>query len=155
MGLLLQAARERSNTLGRIVVGFIGIGWSLMTYLVVPVLVSRNLGPVDAIKESASILKRTWGEQIVGTAGVGFVFTLLHIGWTLLMVPCFILAGMSGLSWLMIPLAVVAVAGYLTLTLLGATLSGIYSAALYRFATTGRSAMFEQDLLEGAFRRDA
>ena len=155
VGLLLQTAKERSNTLGRIVIGFIGVGWNLITFLVVPVLVTQKVGPIDAIKESAAILKRTWGEQIVGNVGVGFVFGLFHLAWSILVVPAIIFAGMSGNPWLIVPVIAVGVIGYLVLSLLGATLSGIYSAALYRFATTGQSALFEQDLLEGAFRRQA
>ncbi len=153
VGLILQGARERSNGLGSMVVGMLGVGWNLVTFLVVPVLVTHNVGPIDAIKESARILKQTWGEQIVGNAGVGFVFGFFHVLWTIIVVPSIIFAAMSGNPWLIVPVIVVGVLGYLTLALIGATLSGIYSAALYRFATSGQSALFDQRLLEGAFRQ--
>ena len=32
---------------------------------------------MEAIKRSANLLKKTWGEQIVGNFGVGIVFGLL------------------------------------------------------------------------------
>ncbi len=153
VGLILQAARERSNGLGRLVVGFLGVGWNLVTFLVVPVLVTHNLGPIDAIKESAAILKRTWGEQIVGNAGVGFVFGAFHVLWTIALVPTLIFAGMAGGAWLIVLVIAIGVLGYLTLALIGAALSGIYSAALYRFATSGQSELFDNNLLEGAFHR--
>jgi hypothetical protein len=40
----------------------LGAGWTVATYLVVPVLVARDVGPVEAVKESALILKRTWAK---------------------------------------------------------------------------------------------
>ena len=53
VGMILKAARERAGWLGSLVVGMIGIAWNLATFLVVPVLVTRDLGPIDALKESA------------------------------------------------------------------------------------------------------
>lgn len=151
VGLVLQVVKERSNTLGSIVTSIVGVAWSVMTFLVVPVLVTRDISPVGAIKESASILKKTWGEQIVGNSGVGLAFTMFHILWTILMIPCFILAASSGIGVAIAAVVVVAVLGYLSLALLGATLSGIYSAALYRFAITGESTVFEEGRLQRAF----
>lgn len=153
VGMLLRAAKEKSGSFGKLVIGLLGVGWSLITYLVVPVLVTQKIGPVDAIKESATILKRTWGEQIVGNAGVGFVFMMFHILWTVVFIPSIILTATTGNPWLIGTVVAVGVLGYLTIALLGATLGGIYSAALYRYATTGQTALFETKLLEGAFRQ--
>ena len=55
----------------------IGFAWSVATFLVVPVLVVEKVGPLDAIKRSASLLRKTWGEQLVGNFGIGLVFGLL------------------------------------------------------------------------------
>lgn len=151
VGLVLQAVKERSNTLGSIITSLVGVAWSVMTFLVVPVLVTRDVGPIGAIQESARILKKTWGEQIVGNSGVGLAFTMFHILWTILMVPCFFFAAGSGIGVAVPIVVVVAVLGYLTLALLGATLSGIYSAALYRFAVSGESTVFDEGRLQHAF----
>ena len=56
-----------------------GLGWSLATFLVVPVLVAEGLGPIDAVRRSSQLLKRTWGEQIAGNVGVGAVFFLAFV----------------------------------------------------------------------------
>ena len=53
VGMILRAIQERVGFLGKIVTGIIGAGWTLATSMVVPVLVSRDVGPVDAVKESA------------------------------------------------------------------------------------------------------
>jgi hypothetical protein len=36
-----------------------------------PVLAVEEIGPIEAVKRSASLLKRTWGEQIAGNLGDG------------------------------------------------------------------------------------
>ena len=52
VGLFLRALEERVRWLGRIVVGLIGLAWTLATFLVVPVLVARDLGPIGAVKRA-------------------------------------------------------------------------------------------------------
>ena len=76
VGIILQALSKR-GTLANIVRSLVGMAWNLATYLVVPVLVVENVGPIEAIKRSANLLRRTWGEQVVGGAGMGLVFFLL------------------------------------------------------------------------------
>ncbi len=71
VGLLLRAIEERVGWLGRIVVKLIGVAWALATFLVVPVLVTRDVGPIDAVKESAALLRETWGENLIGNRRPG------------------------------------------------------------------------------------
>ena len=77
VGMILRAVQERAGFLGRLVAGFLGVAWTLASFLVVPVLVSRDIGPVDAVKESAALLRKTWGENLIGQGGVGLVFFLV------------------------------------------------------------------------------
>jgi len=137
VGMVLRIIQERVGLVGRIVVGLIGMGWNLATYLVVPVLVTRDVGPVDAIKESASIFKETWGENVVGQIGLGaafgFIFVLVFIASAFIIIVA-AMAHSAFLIALAITLAIVAIA---VTGLVQAALGGIYSAALYRYATTG------------------
>src|SRR5204863_6096003 len=77
VGMVLRAIAERSGIIGQIVIGIIGFAWSVATFLVVPVLTVENLGPVAALKRSAELLKKTWGEQLIGNVGIGVIFGLL------------------------------------------------------------------------------
>ena len=151
VGVILRTARERAGGLGKLVVGLVGMAWSLATFLVVPVLVTRNVGPIEAVKESATILKRTWGEQIAGNVGIGFVFGLLFVGLTIVAVPTVIFAFTTGQTGLIAAVVVLFVLAYILLALVNATLSGIYSAALYRFAIEGDAGRFDDALLRRAF----
>ena len=65
---------------GGLLVAWIGVGWAIATFLVVPVLAARDIGPIEAIKESASLLRRTWGENLIGQAGLGLAFGLIFVG---------------------------------------------------------------------------
>jgi len=95
------------------------------------------VGPVDAIKESASIFKETWGENVVGQIGLGaafgFIFVLVFIASAFIIIVA-AMAHSAFLIALAITLAIVAIA---VTGLVQAALGGIYSAALYRYATTG------------------
>jgi hypothetical protein len=152
VGLVLRAIEERVGVLGRIVVGLIGVSWTLTTYMTVPVLVTRDVGAIDAVKESAHLFKKTWGEQVVGNAGIGLASFLLFALMTATAVPLIMLAASIN-GALVLPLVVSFAGGYFFLVLVTTALKGIYSAALYRFATTGGAGEhFDAALMEQAFR---
>lgn len=153
VGMILRAIEERAGIVGRWVAGLIGVAWTVATFLTVPVLVAQDVGPVDAVRESARLLKKTWGENLIGGGGLGLAFGLVQF---------VVIALGVGLMMLVIPtksgVAIVAAGGLLVavvlvLALIHAALSGIYSAALYRYAIGHQGTHgFEPALLEAAFR---
>jgi hypothetical protein len=152
VGMVLRAIAERVGFLGRIVTGLLGAGWTIATFLVVPVLVARDVGPVDAVKESALILKRTWGENLVGQAGLGVAFALVQFLVVVLGVALVLAAANSGSAILIVLTLVLAIGAVLLSILVHGALSGIYAAALYRFATQdGASQGFDTNALRSAF----
>jgi hypothetical protein len=153
VGTLLRLIAERVGILGRIVISLIGLAWSVATALVVPVLAAENVGPIEAIGRSVELIKKAWGEDIIGAAGFGIVFGLISVvtivcGGMLALVAFG--AHRLTLGVLLMVLVILAVG---LLALAQATLHGIYSAALYRYAR-GDSAQggIDKHLLEGAFR---
>lgn len=151
VGMILRAISERSGLIGRLVVGLVGMAWTLATYLSVPVLVSQDVGPIDAVKESAALFKRTWGEQVVGNFGIGAAVMLMGLSWTAVSAGL-IWFGASVLPAALIPAIAIAVLGYVFLWLFSAALQGVYTAALYRYATHGEVGFFDQGIMGGAFR---
>lgn len=154
VGMVLRLISERSGLIGQIVTGLIGFAWSVATFLVVPVLVTEDIGPIDAVKRSSELLKKTWGEQLTGTFGIGMVFGLLAFGIMIVIgVPLFAL-GASSESPAMFLLAIVIIALLLmALGLISSTLNGIYQAALYRYAVDGEmGGFFDPELIQGAFK---
>jgi hypothetical protein len=152
VGLVLRVIAERVGFLGRIITSLLGAGWTVATYLVVPVLVARDVGPVQAVKESALILKRTWGENLVGQAGLGVAFALIQFVVVLLGVALVGTAMVGGSAILIVFSLMLTIGCVLLSILVHGALSGIYAAALYRFATqSGDSQGFAPDALRGAF----
>lgn len=151
VGMVLRFIAERAGFLGRIVTGFIGLAWTLTTYLTVPILVTKDIGPVDAVKESIGIFKRTWGEQVIGNFGMGWAVTLMAISWTIACGLLLFLMAPGGVMFV-VPLLGVMVLGYIFLALFASALNGIYTAALYRYAITGESGYFDANIMGNAFR---
>ena len=152
VGLLLNLLRERAGIGGAVVAALGGFAWNVITFLVIPVLVVEDVGPIEAIKRSASLLRKTWGEQIIGNAGIGLIFGL---GAVLVAVAGFVAGGLligGGALWAGVAVIVVTVVVVVVLAVLGATLHGIYSAALYQYAVGGDTGLFGAEALQGAFR---
>jgi hypothetical protein len=147
VSLVLRAIEERAGIVGRIVGTLVGLAWSLVTFLVLPVLVIEQIGPINAVKRSAELFKRTWGENMIANAGIGLVAVVATIVGLL---PCLVLIAIGG------PVAVlgivVAVAWVIGVQLIAATLTGIFQTALYRFATAGAAPGFDDQQLRDAFR---
>jgi hypothetical protein len=153
VGMVLRALQERAGFIGRWIVGLIGLAWSLATFLVVPILVSQDINPIDAIKRSTELLKRTWGENLVGNVGIGVVFGLLTFLVIVLGVGL-VVPAIAAQSAIAIGLVVaVLVVVVLLIALVQSALQGIYAAAIYRYAEEGvAGAGFDQALIADAFK---
>nr|WP_063571467.1 DUF6159 family protein [Luteibacter rhizovicinus] len=153
VGMILRALQERFGFIGRIIVGMIGLGWTVATFLVVPVLAAQDVGPIDAIKRSTSLLRSTWGENLIGNAGIGVAGGLLTFGLILISAMLFFGAVATHSVALMFVVGAAAVIGLVALSLFQTAMHGVYSAALYRFAEEGDPGQgFDRALLESAFR---
>ena len=152
VGMVLRIIQERVGFIGKIVVAIIGIGWTLATYMVVPVLADRDVGPIEAVKESAALLKKTWGENVIGQAGLGIAFGLIFMG-VALVGGGLIFVAIASHSLVLSAIAVIATVLAIGVTLLvQAALSGIYAAALYRYATDGEGSQgFTAETMKLAF----
>ncbi len=152
VGMILRAIQERVGFIGRIIVGLIGVSWTLASYLVVPVLVARDVGPIDAVKESAMLLKKTWGENVIGQAGLGIAFGFIFLGVILCGIALVAAAFVSQSIFLIVAAFVVTIIAIGVTGLVQSALGGIYAAALYRYATTGEGTLgFDAKVMQVAF----
>jgi hypothetical protein len=155
VGMILQMISRRSNGIGRLIINLIGFAWNVATYLVVPVLAVEGVGPVDSIKRSMALLRKTWGEQLIGNFGVGAVFGLIYVALFLLFIPAVMLAVSAQSAWIIGAAVAIFVFLLAGIGLIQAALEGIYSAAVYEYATTGKAGQFfDQQMVAGAFRSD-
>ena len=149
VGLVLRIIEDRSEKIGQIVAGLLGMAWTIVSFLVVPILVIENKGPIAALRDSTALLKKTWGEQLASNFSFGLIFLLLAI-------PAFgvIFLGLfAGSKVILITCAVSAVIYLIVLALVQSALQAIFQTALYLFARDGQvSAGFHAEVLEGALR---
>jgi hypothetical protein len=145
VGLILQMLRSRTdNIIGRIAISLVGGAWAYMTFFVVPLLVTENIGPIEGIKRSSSLFKRTWGQQAVS----GFGFGLVYIGAALVaLLPSILLFAIAPVLGVIVAVPLFAIAIGTVMAL-----EGIFKAALFEFANGRNPIEFDQRTLSMAYR---
>jgi hypothetical protein len=145
VGLIVRAFEERAGILGRVVGTIVGMAWGVVTFLVVPVLLFEDLGVVDSVKRSTHLFRARWGEQLIGNGSIGLAVLLVGVIAALPVVLLYAVAPVLGI--------VAAVVAFGALMAASAALSGIFNAALYRYATTGvAGGPFSPQDLQSSFR---
>lgn len=125
------------------------MAWTIVSFLVVPILVVENKGPIAALKDSTALLKKTWGEQLASNFSFGMIFLLLAVPAVGLIVLGIFLKSAAALI-VCIGLAVIYL---IVLALVQSALQAIFQTALYLYARDGQvPAGFHAEVLEGALR---
>jgi hypothetical protein len=146
VGLVLSFIRDKVGPLGDFATRVVGAAWNVVTWLVVPVILEEGTGPVQGVKRSAHLLRATWGENLIGQAGLGLV------GLAVIVPGILVFGALSAFVPIVgVPLLIVFLAVAITIM---AALGGIYRAALYRFAVgLPNGGAFPDQALAGAFRQ--
>jgi hypothetical protein len=150
VGTILKVIENASDKAGQFITGLLGVAWTIMTYFVVPVLVVEKVGPFEAVKRSMAILRRTWGEALVGRMGIGFfLFLLMLPAVALFVVGGAVFAAVPAIGLLVFAAAVLYLVG---VAVVGAALQGIFVGALYQYAAHGEVPRgFDHGTMEQAF----
>jgi hypothetical protein len=129
IGLILNIIENQSDKIGKIIAGLLGMSWTLVSFMVLPILIIENRGPVESLKASINMLKGTWGEQILGHFSFGLIYFILIL-------PMFVfLFLLMNLGEVAIILAIVIGVIYtLAVAALQWVLQSIYMGALYMYA---------------------
>ncbi|MGH1362499.1 MAG: DUF6159 family protein [Calditrichia bacterium] len=135
VGFLIRMLEERVGWLGKILLSFVGVAWTMASYFVVPIMVAENLGPIESLKRSAGLLRRTWGEQLISGFSYGIIFFIFAIP-AILGIAAGSAMGSSLVGYFMLGLGVL----YLfVLSQIQSALVMIFQTALYRFARDGKA----------------
>jgi hypothetical protein len=148
VGLALRMVRERGGIIGSIFAGLIAVAWNLITFFVIPIIIFQELSVIDSIKESASVFKRTWGENLVARFSIGLIFFLL----ALIGIVPMALAALTGQAAVIIMVAFIVVLYWTALGIIAMALNGILATALYDYAINGQvPSAFTQETITAAF----
>jgi len=141
VSLVLGAIRDRAGAAGDVMASLGGAIWSLVTFLVVPVLAFEGIGPFAAMKRSASLFRQRWGQQVTGNVvigGVSGLFILLGglvvVGGVALLATGNAGAQAGGGLLLVIGLVIAVAAAVFA----GAT-RGVFGVALYHYVSEDRA----------------
>jgi hypothetical protein len=150
ISLVMGLLENQGGVGGQIAARLVGMAWSLVTFLSVPVIAIEGTGPLETLKRSASIFRERWGAQITGNIAIGGAVFLLGL------LPAAILIGGGVLLWSSASFAgaLLVVIGALILAialLISKALSGVFGVALYRYAVAGEAVGgFTQEEMESA-----
>jgi len=135
IGVVLSAL-ENQGAIGEIVGRLLAVGWSLITFLAVPVIALEGTGPWQTLKRSSSLFRSRWGAQVTGNIAIGgavFLFGVLPSA--LLIVAGFMIWASASFAGAL--LLVIGVIGLAISMLVSSALSNIFGVALYRYALDG------------------
>jgi hypothetical protein len=138
ISVLMGVLENQGGIGGQIAARLVGMAWSLVTFLAVPVIAIEGTGPIETLKRSASMFKQRWGQQITGNIAIGgavFLFGLLP---ALLLIVAGVLLWSSA-SFLGALLVVIGALALAIAALIQRALSGIFGVALYRYALDGEA----------------
>jgi hypothetical protein len=151
IGLALSAL-ENQGAIGQIVGRLLAVGWSLITFLAVPVIAVEGTGPFETLKRSSSLFRSRWGAQVTGNIAIGgavFLFGVLPSA-LLIFAGFLIWASASFAGALLLVLGVI---GLAISVLVSSALTNIFGVALYRYALDGEAlGGFTADELNSAVR---
>lgn len=156
VGVVLNLLSERAGWLVRLLLGGVEAVWNIATFFVVPVLVVEGVGPIAAVKRSATVVRRQWGETLITQFGFGMITGLIALVSALILIgggtAVSIAAGSAVPAVACVTLwLVIAVA----LMLVSSVMRSILIAASYRmaFASDRDTGPFRRDQLQGLFAR--
>jgi hypothetical protein len=150
ISVLMGALENQGGIGGQIAARLVGMAWSLVTFLAVPVIAIEGTGPLQTLKRSAAMFRQRWGQQITGNIAIGGAVFLLGVlpavGLIVIGVAVWPSASFLGALLVVIGALVLAIA-----MLVSRALSGIFGVALYRYALDGETVGgFTREELESA-----
>lgn len=141
VGTILSAIQQ-SGSIGEAIIGsLLAAGWSLISFMAVPVIAFEGLGPFATLKRSASLFKQRWAGQVTGNVAIGGIVFLLGVlpailliaGGAYLWIDAGGDAGIAGGALLVsVGIALLAVS-----TLIAQAMRSVFGVALYNYAADG------------------
>lgn len=154
VGVLLSMLVQRlGGVIGRLLGIGVGIAWTVTTFLVIPILAAEGVGPIAAIEKSAALLRKTWGENLIGNVGISLAMSLIISIILFVGFACGIAVSQQGYSVLVVPILAATAVLFVICALAGVALRAIYVAAVYYYAVLGEPPWgFEGNLLRSTFK---
>lgn len=158
VGLILKlvedAAKKSGGPIKYVLYGIraiFGMAWAIVSVFVVPAMVYNNVGPIDALRQSASAVRKTWGESLARVYGLGFVqFLFILLGVLVFGGLLYFFRFLD--SYVLFVVGGVGVIYLLFVFLVFNVANTVYNTALFEYANTGKiPSGFSSDVIAGAY----
>lgn len=149
IGVIIRQIEERVGLIGRYIIGLLGLAWTVVSFFVVPIMVLEGKGPIDALKESGQLLRKTFGETLLGFTGIGIMFVFIYIIIGIVIgfsTPYFTHPELGLIAKVIATFC--AILFFLSFTI-QSTLTTIFRVAIYEYAKSGKTiGTFTPDLIK-------
>jgi len=155
VGLIIKAIEQKLEFAGRIIAKFVGVAWSVASVFVVPIIVrdQETVNPFAMLRKSAQMLTRTWGEALIGYAGIAFGNLLVLFGSLILLGGSAFAAIQLHNYWI---LAIAVVCWFLAIIVWSYVMNVaglVFKGALYLYAAEGKvPAPYSREMLDAAWK---
>jgi hypothetical protein len=155
IGGLIREIESRLGIFGRIIMGMVGLAWSVACVFVIPVIIREEptANPLDILKKSAGTIKRSWGEMLTGYLGLGVANLLFFSSSLVALVAAVVLAVVLSSVWLGLLAGAIWLLALVTYSCIANLASQTYLCALYIYASEGTiPEPYDQGLLDQAWK---
>jgi hypothetical protein len=146
IGLLIRVIQENVGIVGQIITSIVGIVWSIATFFVVPIIAYENVGPLEAVKRSAKMMKEKWGESLGANFSLGLI---QFVGMIVVGLPLYLLGAMIN-PVVGIALAVIGV--FMVISIVSAAQT-IFISAIYHNINSDLNKHFNQQMIDNLFEK--
>jgi hypothetical protein len=154
VGLIIRMLEQRFGWLGRLMLRFVGVFWSVASIFAIPGIVREpKANPITLLRNSAVTLKKTWGESLIGYIGIKFAVTAATIGSFIVVFAIFMISMLLHHPALGFSVGIVWFLAAISLSYAAAVAGHIYRGALYLYAFDGTPpGPFTQELMNAAWK---
>jgi hypothetical protein len=146
VGVVLEQLASRLPLGGSIAARLVGVAWSLASLFAIPIIALEDCSAPEALKRSAHVIKKQWGEGIGGNVIIGAWTILVML--PVIVVLVFVLAATGGDPAVRDAVIVVGILTIVGIAALQLVVRQTFAVALYRYATssTTQGPFTEHDL---------
>ena len=154
VGLVIRLLEERFGVVGRWVMRFVGVVWSVASIFAIPVIIrDGNPNPVVLLRNSALTLRKTWGESLIGYVGITFGSWIVLAGVLGVIASSFVLGGVLGQPLIPVLSMIGTLLALAVMGIVVALAGTVYRCALYIYASEGViPEPYDAALMDGAWK---
>lgn len=156
VGIIIKTLAERLGFVGQWLLRLIGIAWSVAIIFIIPVILreEKSSSPLKLLKTSALLLKKTWGEAVIGFLGIGFSFLFVLLVFIPFFIIIMIVIGQMMVNlWQVFTVLFFMAICLFTFACLCSLTRHIYCCALYVYASEGVvPGPFDEEMMNRAWK---